>query len=63
MVSYGILTAHDYWYQILNLSGAIGLGTLCHYKKAYQPFVVNIIWGIIAVSVIIHLIYSANVFN
>jgi len=57
LVSYGYLSPHDYFYQLLNLSGAIGLGILCYSKRAYQPLFVNIIWAAIALSVIIHLIF------
>lgn len=57
MVSYDILNPHDWRYQILNLLGAIGLGILCYFKKAYQPLIVNIIWGIVAISVLARLFF------
>jgi hypothetical protein len=46
-------------YQLLNLTGALGITIETYYKKDYQPFWLNLIWALIAaiaiVSVIIHL--------
>lgn len=52
LVSFGLANPQDLRYQLLNLTGAVGLGTICYFKKTYQPLVVNIIWGIIAIIAI-----------
>lgn len=48
LVTLEVLKPQNFWYQLLNLIGALGLGTICYYKKAHQPLVVNIIWFAIA---------------
>lgn len=52
LVSFGLADPKDMRYQLLNLTGAIGLGTICYFKKTYQPLFVNIIWAIIALLAI-----------
>ncbi|HVZ67207.1 MAG TPA: hypothetical protein VG917_03000 [Patescibacteria group bacterium] len=56
LVSFSIMGPKDLTYQILNLTGAIGLATICYYKKTYQPLFVNIIWGVIALLAAINII-------
>lgn len=56
LISFGILGPMDLKYQLLNLSGAIGLAIICFYKKTYQPLFVNIIWSIIALIAIIFIL-------
>lgn len=58
LVSFAILHPRDLSYQVLNLTGAIGLGTICYFKKTYQPLFVNIIWAIIAIIAIIFILTS-----
>lgn len=53
LVSFGIMGPTDLRYQLLNLTGAIGLGTICYFKRTYQPLFVNIIWSAIAIFAII----------
>ncbi|MFN3188015.1 MAG: CBU_0592 family membrane protein [Candidatus Paceibacteria bacterium] len=52
LVSFAILQPTDMTYQLLNITGALGLGIVSFYKKAYQPGVLNIIWILIAVVAI-----------
>lgn len=58
LVSFGIMGPKDLKYQILNLTGAIGLATICYFKRTYQPLFVNIIWAAIAVLAIINIVPS-----
>ena len=53
LTSFGILHISDTVYQLLNLTGAIGIVTVSFYKKAYQSGVLNIIWSIIALIAIL----------
>ncbi|HVT01424.1 MAG TPA: hypothetical protein VHE53_04300 [Patescibacteria group bacterium] len=57
LVSFGITGPKDLTYQLLNLTGAIGLATICYYKKTYQPLFVNIIWGVIALLAVANIIF------
>lgn len=54
--SFSILSAHTFWYQLLNLTGAGGIISVSVAKRAYQPAVLNIIWAIIALIAIIKLV-------
>lgn len=50
LVSFEIVGPKDLQYQVLNLTGALGLATICYYKRTYQPLFVNIIWSLIALD-------------
>lgn len=50
--SFSVIKPTDLLYQILNLTGAVGIVTVSFYKRAYQPAVLNIIWIIIALIAI-----------
>lgn len=60
LVSFEILGPKDLRYQLLNLTGAIGLGIICKYKRTYQPLVVNIIWSAIALLAIVSILNSMS---
>lgn len=53
--SFGLISPHNMWYQLLNLTGALGIVVISLTKKAYQPAVLNIIWTIIALIAIVQL--------
>lgn len=57
LVSFGIMGPTDLRYQLLNLTGAIGLATICYFKRTYQPLFVNIIWAGIAIFAISLMIF------
>lgn len=52
LVSFEVLSADGYAYQLLNLTGAIGVVIISITKKAAQPAVLNIIWAVIALVAI-----------
>ena len=56
LVSFDILPSDNLWFQILNLTGALGLTTISFYKKAYQLAVLNAVWTIIAMIAIIKIL-------
>ena len=60
LISFAVLQPLDLTYQLLNLSGSIGLGLICWYKRTYQPLFVNIIWGIIALLAIVNIMVFVN---
>jgi len=54
LTSFKILSSSSFLYQMMNLTGALGIVYISFLKKAYQPGVLNIIWAIIAfVSIIL----------
>jgi len=55
LVSFSFLSVNNIWYQVLNVTGSLGIVTDAFYKKDYQPGVLNIIWIIIAVVAIVRM--------
>lgn len=55
LVSFLILPPTSVWYQLLNLTGALGVTIETYYRKDYQPFWLNLIWSGIALIAIISL--------
>jgi hypothetical protein len=56
LVSFNILTSGDIAYQILNITGALGIIIVSFYDRAYQPGVLNIIWAMIGIIALIKII-------
>ncbi|MDQ7814593.1 MAG: hypothetical protein RDU25_02215 [Patescibacteria group bacterium] len=52
LVSFSLLEATSLWYQLLNMTGALGIVAVSFSKKNYQPGVLNIIWTVIALVAI-----------
>jgi hypothetical protein len=57
LVSFSFIQATSIYYQLLNVTGALGIVTISFYKKAYQPGVLNIIWAIIALVAIARILF------
>ncbi len=43
-----IITVDSFAYQAMNLIGSIGLLLISYAERAYQPAVLNLIWGVLA---------------
>lgn len=56
LVSFKVIPASGYIYQLLNLTGAVGIVVISLVKKAKQPASLNVVWAIIAFIAIISLI-------
>jgi hypothetical protein len=56
LVSFNVIVAKSLGYQLLNLTGALGIIAEAMSKKDAQPAVLNAAWAIIAVLAIIHLL-------
>jgi hypothetical protein len=56
LVSFNIIPATGYLYQLLNLTGAIGIVVISLAKKAKQPAALNVAWAVIAFVAIISLV-------
>jgi len=55
-VSFLILSPTSIIYQLLNLTGALGVTIETWYRKDYQPFWLNLIWVLIALAAIVNLL-------
>ena len=55
--SFSIIAANTLVYQLLNLTGAIGIIIISVMKKTYQPAAVNIIWAIVAVIALVKIAF------
>jgi hypothetical protein len=56
LVSFNVVTAKSLGYQVLNLSGALGIVAEAWSKKDAQPALLNGVWATIAVVAIIRLV-------
>jgi hypothetical protein len=56
LVSFSVLKSNSFGYQILNLTGALGIILEAVSKKDAQPAVLNTVWALIALIAIISLI-------
>ncbi len=54
--SFSALEAGDLLYQLLNITGAIGIIVVSYAKKAYQPMALNIIWALIGLVALLKLL-------
>lgn len=55
LVTFNVVVVKSYTYQLLNLSGAIGLVVVATSRKDVQPAALNVIWSIVAVIAIVQL--------
>ena len=52
LVSFSYVSASSILYQLLNLTGALGIVVVSLRRKVYQPAVLNIFWALIALLAI-----------
>ena len=59
--AYALLSAklldQGFTYQLLNLSGGIGIVLVSAAKRAYQPMVLNIVWSVIGAASLVRLLF------
>lgn len=55
LLSLDVIAAHSLAYQLLNLTGAVGIIVEALSKKDMQPAVLNAVWACIAVIVLVQL--------
>ncbi len=53
LVSFSVLEPTNIWFQLLNLMGAAALCLLSLHKCTYQFFIVNLVWGLVALVAIV----------
>ena len=56
LVSFGFLTSNTLTFQILNMTGAIGIVVDALKNKDVQPAVLNVVWAIIALIAIVKML-------
>ncbi len=56
LVSFGLVAVKSFAYQLLNLTGAIGLIIEAASKKDVQPVALNVVWAIVALVAVIQLL-------
>jgi predicted membrane metal-binding protein len=55
LLSFNVIASKSLSYQLLNLTGALGIIAEATSKKDTQPAVLNIVWAIIAIFAIIRI--------
>lgn len=58
LVSFSVLQPNGLLYQLLNLTGGMGIFTISLYKKVYQSVALNIVWIIISLVAILRIIFK-----
>lgn len=58
LASFNIISSQSLSYQILNITGALGLILVSWKKKVYQSVVLNIIWTFIGLAAIYNIIIN-----
>ncbi len=57
LLSLGFVNSDSLFFQLLNLTGAIGIAIDAYYDKDTQPVVLNVIWAIIAIIAIVKILF------
>lgn len=58
LLSFKALTPDSLPYQLLNLTGALGIMYEAYYKKDTQPVVLNVVWAVVALVAIFRIVIS-----
>lgn len=53
LLNFDVLSNKNLAYQVLNLTGAVGIMLDALDDKNYQPFVLNIIWALVALIALV----------
>lgn len=56
LISFDVISPNGYAYQLLNLTGAIGIMSVSFAKQARQPALLNLVWAVIALVALISLL-------
>lgn len=56
LVSFNAIPADGWVYQLLNLTGAIGVMIISFIKQARQPALLNLVWALVALIALISLV-------
>ncbi|MCC7197120.1 hypothetical protein IT413_02890 [Candidatus Peregrinibacteria bacterium] len=56
LLSFNVIASETLIYQMLNLTGAVGVTYISYKKKTYQPAALNAVWTVIALVAIIQIL-------
>jgi hypothetical protein len=56
LVSTGVISPHSWQYQLLNLTGSLGILAISLAKHAKQPAVLNIVWAAVALVALVGMV-------
>jgi hypothetical protein len=56
LVSFSVVSSLSLQYQILNLTGALGIVAVSFYRRTYQPGVLNLIWFVVVLIAIVNIL-------
>lgn len=57
LVSFSVLQPASVPFQLLNITGAIGIVVVSFAKKNYQPGVLNVVWAVVAFIAIVRMLF------
>ncbi|HUV46924.1 MAG TPA: hypothetical protein VMW29_02200 [Candidatus Bathyarchaeia archaeon] len=57
LLSFNLISSQSAIYQLLNVTGAVGIVIISLKKKVYQPAVLNIIWTVIGMVALLQLLF------
>lgn len=60
LVSFNMISGNGLVFQLLNLTGAIGIIAIASYKKVRQSIVLNIFWGIVAIVALVRIVFGIS---
>lgn len=55
LVSFNVISPQGWLYQLLNLTGALGVLVISYQKRARQPALLNLVWAVVALVALIGL--------
>lgn len=58
LVSFNVLSSSSLMFQAMNASGALAIVYPCLKKKDYQPVVLNMVWGLVALVALVRILFS-----
>ena len=56
LLSFNILSSENIWYQIINVTAALGIVVVSFHKNNYQPGVLNIVWAIVGLVALVKIL-------
>lgn len=59
LVSFGVIVGEGLIFQLLNLTGAIGVITISIYKRVSQSIFLNVVWTIVAIIAIANILFNS----
>lgn len=55
LMSFQMIDPYALSYQLLNVTGSLGILTVSLYKRAYQPAALNFVWVLIALGALLNI--------